>query len=117
VVRDVFGRLDAQAAWPRVQELVDAWAPDVVLREPCEFGSLAAAVRSGVPHVEMAIGLGSLQQWAGQALVDPLGELDGVTRPRPGVVRRGDVVGARPVTGPTESRRSGPRPGRERCCG
>jgi glycosyltransferase len=79
VVRDVFGRLDAQAAWPRVQELVDAWAPDVVLREPCEFGSLAAAVRSGVPHVEMAIGLGSLQQWAGQALVDPLGELDGVT--------------------------------------
>ncbi|WP_256796071.1 glycosyltransferase [Terrabacter sp. Ter38] len=76
VVRDVFGRLDAQAARPRVQELVDAWAPDVVLREPCEFGSLAAAVRSGVPHVEMAIGLGSLQRWAGQALVDPLGELD-----------------------------------------
>ncbi|KRB44283.1 glycosyltransferase [Terrabacter sp. Root181] len=76
VVRDVFGRLDAQAAWPRVQEVVDDWAPDVILREPCEFGSLAAAVRSGVPHVEMAIGLGNLQRWAGQVLVDPLGELD-----------------------------------------
>jgi len=78
VVRDVFGRLDAQAAWPRVQELVDAWAPDVVLREPCEFGSLAAAVRSGVPHVEVAIGLGTLQRWAGPALVDPLAELDAI---------------------------------------
>ena len=94
VVRDVFGRLDAQAARPRVQELVDAWAPDVVLREPCEFGSLAAAVRSGVPHVEMAIGLGSLQRWAGQALVDPLGELDVVAGLDARVVRGGDVVGA-----------------------
>ena len=38
-------------------------------------------------------------------------------RPRRRVVRRGDVVGARPVTGPTESRRSGPRSGHERRCG
>src|SRR5690242_14174976 len=42
VVRDVFGRLDAQSALPRVRDLVDEWRPDVVLREPCEFGSLAA---------------------------------------------------------------------------
>jgi UDP:flavonoid glycosyltransferase YjiC (YdhE family) len=84
VVRDVFGRLDAQAAWPRVQEVVDDWTPDLVLRDPCEFGSLAAAVRTGVPHVEMAIGLGTLQHWAAPALVDPLGELDELARLVPG---------------------------------
>jgi UDP-N-acetylglucosamine:LPS N-acetylglucosamine transferase len=76
VVREVFGRLDARAGWPRVQQLVDGWRPDVVLREPCEFGSLAAALRSRVPHAEVAIGMGRVAQWAGAQLADPLGELD-----------------------------------------
>jgi glycosyltransferase len=76
VIRDVFGRLDAQAAWPRVHDLVDTWRPEVVLREPCEFGSLAAAVRAGVPHAEVAIGLGRIRDWAGARLAHPLLELD-----------------------------------------
>lgn len=76
VVRDVFGRLDAQAAWPRVHDIVDTWRPDVVLREPCELGSLAAALRAGVPHAEVAIGLGRLREWVGEVLVEPLLELD-----------------------------------------
>ena len=78
VIREVFGRLDAQAAWPRVQQVVDDWRPDVVLREPCEFGSLAAALRAGVPNGEVAIGLGSIAEWAGPHLVEPLRELDGI---------------------------------------
>ncbi len=76
VVRDVFGRLDAQAAFPRVRDLVDEWCPDVVLREPCEFGSLAAAERAGVPHAEVAIGMGAIREWVGDQLDEPLGELD-----------------------------------------
>ena len=84
VVRDVFGRLDAQAAYPRVQDIVDAWAPDVILREPCEFGSLAAAERAGVPHAEVAIGLGSMLRWARRELVEPLGELDAIVGLEPG---------------------------------
>ncbi|WP_141841583.1 glycosyltransferase [Humibacillus xanthopallidus] len=78
VVRDVFGRLDAQAAFPGVSEVVERWRPDVVLRDPCEFGSLAAAVRAGVPHAEVAIGLGRLQLWASDLLVEPLDELDAI---------------------------------------
>jgi UDP:flavonoid glycosyltransferase YjiC (YdhE family) len=76
VVRDVFGRLDAQAAWPRVRDTIDTWRPDVVLREPCELGSLAAALRAGVPQAEVAIGLGRIRDWVGDALVEPLLELD-----------------------------------------
>ena len=78
VVREVFGRLDARAAWPGVRQLVADWRPDVVLREPCEFGSLAAALRSGTPFAEVAIGLGRVAQWAGALLAEPLAELDGV---------------------------------------
>lgn len=50
VMADVFGRLDAQAAFPDVLAVVDAWRADVVLREPAELGSLAAAEAAGVPH-------------------------------------------------------------------
>jgi glycosyltransferase len=76
VVRDVFGRLDAQAAFPGVNEVIDRWRPDVVLRDPCEFGSLAAAERAGVPHAEVAISIGSLQLWTSDLLAEPLHELD-----------------------------------------
>jgi glycosyltransferase len=84
VVRDVFGRLDAQAALPGVSEVVGRWRPDVVLRDPCELGSLAAAERAGVPHVEVAIGLGGLQLWASELLTDPLEELDAIAGLPPG---------------------------------
>jgi glycosyltransferase len=76
VVRDVFGRLDAQAAFPGLNATVEQWRPDVVLRDPCEFGSLAAAERAGVPHAEVAISIGSLQLWTSDLLVEPLHELD-----------------------------------------
>lgn len=96
VVREVFGRLDARAAYPRVQQVVDDWAPDVILREPCEFGSLAAAERSGVPHAEVAIGVGRVRAWAGEYLVEPLLEArrDGRTRVRHVHSRVDDSAGA-----------------------
>ena len=84
VVRDVFGRLDAQAAWARVHDVVDTWRPDVVLREPCELASLAAALAAGVPHAEVAIGLGRLRDWVGGLLVEPLLELDALAGLEPG---------------------------------
>ena len=91
VIREVFGRLDARAAYPRVQQVVDDWAPDVILREPCEFGSLAAAERSGVPHAEVAIGVGRVRVWAGEHLVDPLLELDEIAGLASGTCNRGSA--------------------------
>lgn len=75
VVAEVFGRLDARAALPGVTELISVWHPDVVVREPCEFASLVAAERAGVPQVQVAIGMGNLAVLALPMLAGPLAEL------------------------------------------
>lgn len=76
VMREVFGRLDAQHAFPALRAAVDAWQPDIVLREPAELGSLAAAAVTGTRHAEVAIGVGALKDWALALLAEPLAELD-----------------------------------------
>jgi UDP:flavonoid glycosyltransferase YjiC (YdhE family) len=76
VVGEVFGRLDAQAALPGVVDIIDAWHPDVVLREICEFGSLAAALAAGVPLVEVAISVSAMTDFIVPAVERPLAELD-----------------------------------------
>ena len=57
VIREVFGRIDAQAGLPAVTEIVERWRPDVVLRESAELASLVAAERAGIPHVHVCIGM------------------------------------------------------------
>ena len=78
VMADVFGRLDAQAALPGVTEIVARWRPDVVVREFCEFASLVAAHKAGVPQVEVAIGLASGIADLLPIVAPPLAELDGI---------------------------------------
>ena len=53
VIREVFARIDAQAALPSLLETVERWRPDVVIRETAELASLAAAESGGVPHVQV----------------------------------------------------------------
>jgi UDP-N-acetylglucosamine:LPS N-acetylglucosamine transferase len=76
VVREVFGRLDAQAALPGVRADIDRWRPDLVLREPAELGSLAAAEAAGVPHVTVTIGMTRVVADMAAHLAEPLAELD-----------------------------------------
>lgn len=78
VIADIFGRLDAQAALPGVTEVVAGWRPDVVVRELCEFGSLVAARKAGVPQVEVAIGLSSGRDSVLPVVARPLAELDAI---------------------------------------
>ncbi|WP_076259283.1 glycosyltransferase [Intrasporangium flavum] len=78
VVRDVFGRLDAQHALPGLRRVVATWRPDVVVREPIELGSLAAAEEAGVPHAQVSIGVARMQRWAAPLLAEPLAELDAI---------------------------------------
>lgn len=77
VIGDVFGRLDAQAALPGLTEIVSAWRPDVVVRELCELGSLVAALKAGIPQVEVAIGL-AVAADALPILAARLAELDAI---------------------------------------
>ena len=75
VLAEIFGRLDAQAALPALTEIIDVWQPDIVVREPCEFGSLVAAERAGVLQVQVAIGVGGNAGYALPILAAPLAEL------------------------------------------
>ncbi len=60
VIQEVFGRLDRDAALPAMRAALDAWRPDVVLREPAELASYIAATERGIPHVQTNIGLSAL---------------------------------------------------------
>ncbi|WP_372430657.1 glycosyltransferase [Microbacterium hibisci] len=75
VIREVFGRLDAQAALPSLLETVERWHPDLVLRESAELASLAAAERAGVRHVHVSIGMHEILTRFAEAIGDPLDEL------------------------------------------
>ena len=76
VVADVFGRLDAQAALPGLVEIIDQWRPDLVLREPFEFGSLVAARSAGVRQAVVAIGVSATMDYIVPRVAAPLAELD-----------------------------------------
>ena len=78
VMRDVFARIDAQAALPAIAAVIDRWRPDVVLRESAELGSLAAAEAAGVPHAQVAIGMQETLRTFLDLTAEPLAELAGI---------------------------------------
>jgi hypothetical protein len=51
VVREVFGRVDAQAALPALLAVVERWRPDLVVRETAEIASVAAGRRERLLRV------------------------------------------------------------------
>jgi UDP:flavonoid glycosyltransferase YjiC (YdhE family) len=61
VVSEVFARLDCGAALPSLLDACEAWRPDLVLCEVCEFAGPLAAERAGVPAVRVGIGLASTE--------------------------------------------------------
>ena len=61
VLSEVYGRLDTNAALPRLTETVAQWRPDVVVRDPAEFASWLLAERAGLPAARVAIGLLAMQ--------------------------------------------------------
>lgn len=75
VVREVFARIDAQAALPSLMATVERWRPELVVRESAELASLAAAERAGVPHVHVCIGMHEVVSRFAEAIADPLDEL------------------------------------------
>lgn len=75
VIREVFARIDAQAALPSLMETVRRWRPHLILRESAELASLAAAERAEVPHVHVCIGMHEILPRFAQAISDPLEEL------------------------------------------
>jgi UDP:flavonoid glycosyltransferase YjiC (YdhE family) len=62
VIGDIFGRLNTTASLPGLRETCARWRPDVVLRDPSQFGAALAAELHGIPHARVAIGLASTEE-------------------------------------------------------
>ena len=88
VLGELFGRVRARAALPGVELAIDAWRPDVVVRESCEFASAVAAEAREIPVARVGVfqltleafavraaaaGVDDLRRWAGLD-PDPAGE-------------------------------------------
>ena len=56
-LQELFIGLDAAAALPGMLTTVERFAPDLIVRETCEFASAVAAERFGVPTVQVGIHL------------------------------------------------------------
>ncbi len=62
--REIFGRLMTAAMRPALEAACRQWQPDLVLREPCEYASVVAAVRFGIPHAQVAISLAEIEAYS-----------------------------------------------------
>lgn len=84
VVAEIFGRLDATAAVPRLREAIEGWRPDLVVRESAEFGAAVAAELHDVPQIRVGIGLAEMERYVldvAQSNVDALRSSYGLSAP------------------------------------
>ena len=75
VVGEIFCRLDTPAALPRLREACEEWRPDVIVRDPNEYGSALAGELHGIPHARVAIGLGAMEETGLRMVAARLGEI------------------------------------------
>jgi hypothetical protein len=59
--RDLFGHLATEAMLPRMERAIAEWAPDMVLREPCEYASAIVAADRGMRVAQIAISLADVE--------------------------------------------------------
>ena len=82
VVGQIFAALNVDAMLPTLEQTIEEWKPDLVLRESAEFASAIAAERQGVPHVRVSAGVALVEE-AAIALAAPALE-----QRQPGIARR-----------------------------
>jgi UDP:flavonoid glycosyltransferase YjiC (YdhE family) len=81
VVGEIFGRLNTTAALPGLRAAFDEWRPDVVLRDPNEYGAALAAEQHGVRHARVAVGLASSEELGlgiAAAAIDAIRRIEGL---------------------------------------
>jgi MGT family glycosyltransferase len=71
----VFAGLDARAALPDMAAVVRDWRPDLIMRETAEFSSYVVAEAQGIPHVQVAMGLTAVEEFAYPVIEEALGAL------------------------------------------
>lgn len=71
--REFFGRLCTAAMLPAMEDACDAWRPDLVLHETCEYSSVVAAERRGIRHAQVAISQARIEDLAQARTAPALG--------------------------------------------
>jgi UDP:flavonoid glycosyltransferase YjiC (YdhE family) len=87
VVGTIFAGLNVEAMLPTLEETIEEWRPDLVVRECAEFASALVAEAHGVQHVRVSVGVAQVEE-AALAIAAPALE-----ERRPGVAAR---IGASP---------------------
>ena len=82
VVGQIFAALNVDAMLPTLEETIEEWRPDLVLREAAEYASAIAAERQAVPHVRVSAGVALVEE-ASIAIAAPTLE-----ERHPGIARR-----------------------------
>jgi UDP:flavonoid glycosyltransferase YjiC (YdhE family) len=68
--RELFGRLATTAMLPHMEQVFAEWAPDLVLRDPCEYASAVIAHRLGTPAAQVAVSVAE-GEWNSIAVAQP----------------------------------------------
>ena len=71
VVGEIFAQLNVDAMLPTMEETIEEWRPDLIVREASEFASAIAADLHGVRHVRVAVGV-SFVEAAALGLAEPV---------------------------------------------
>jgi UDP:flavonoid glycosyltransferase YjiC (YdhE family) len=58
---ELFAERCTEAMLPAARELRDAWKPDLVVREPCEYASAVVAHEAGISQAQVGISLATLE--------------------------------------------------------
>ena len=75
VLGELFGRVRARAALPGVELAIDAWRPDVVVRESCEFASAVAAEARDIPVARVGAFLQTVEDYTIRTAAPAVDEL------------------------------------------
>jgi UDP:flavonoid glycosyltransferase YjiC (YdhE family) len=74
-LREIFAGVNATAALPKLRETIDAWRPDLVVRDSAEFAAPVAAERAGVPHARVAVHMVSFEEVFAALIAEPMDSL------------------------------------------
>jgi UDP:flavonoid glycosyltransferase YjiC (YdhE family) len=112
--RDLFGRLATAAMLPALTAAVDAWRPDAILREPCEYASAIVAAARRLPVAQVAISFAEVE-WASIGAAAPALEehrpgLTGIARATPYWTRFPALLDPSPFATTARTRETTPAP-------
>ena len=64
MIGEFFARIDTQAALPGLRAIVEAWRPDLIVRESWEFASTLVAETHRIPLARVGLGLAEVEELA-----------------------------------------------------